>query len=491
VFYKLVEQSQGKLVPMTVLADVIYGLKTGANEFFYLTEEEIGKRGIEQEFWGRFVDGSFVPNYLMKSPTESESVLVNVSHLRLRALQFSKPLEALSGTHAYSYIEEGARRAFNERPTCEQRNPERKENEAESSKLSEEKIITYGWYDLGELPRATVLWPKLSSSSRKRRVFKSEFPVIANDKLYAVYPHNKRLENALAAAANSTIVDFFSEFSSLSYGGFRAPSDLSIYETRKLLVPNVSLLTEEQLERLEAAFVSYSLQRLGSLRQVYGIEQENVICLDKIQPNLRIIDEIIMGELLGLGVQEQLEIYTTVFELAEGRFLKAKSGEITTRATLKDGIDTETFVTMVATDADVIEDVSTINLLHRSLVLDKNPVSVEILPPGKFRGRPKLENTLWGYDLHLGNSKITFTKDEQGRAIYYQAWATIRLQTVLMPLEIDSLVNEAYELLSAIEDLADTVDSYTSKIVDRKLRLVIEARIWNELKERLIDTSVK
>ena len=29
----------------------IFGIKTGANQFFYLTEEEIERRGIEKEFW--------------------------------------------------------------------------------------------------------------------------------------------------------------------------------------------------------------------------------------------------------------------------------------------------------------------------------------------------------------------------------------------------------------------------------------------------------
>ncbi len=130
IFYKLVEQLGEKLVPMTDLAEVKYGLKTGANEFFYLTEKEISKRGLEREFWSRPADNEFLPNYVMKSPTESETVLVDASNLKLRVLLFSRPLDKLINTYAGAYIEEGARRAFNERPTCQQRNPERREREA-------------------------------------------------------------------------------------------------------------------------------------------------------------------------------------------------------------------------------------------------------------------------------------------------------------------------------------------------------------------------
>jgi hypothetical protein len=41
--------------------------------------------------------------------------------------------------------------------------------------------------------------------------------------------------------------------------------------------------------------------------------------------------------------------------------------------------------------------------------------------------------------------------------------ATIRIKTILMPLEIDDLINEANDLLSVMEDLVDTIKSYTSR----------------------------
>lgn len=488
IFYKLVERLKEKLMPLSNLADVRYGLKTGANEFFYLTEDEIRKHGIEEVYWGHYVNGKFLPNYVMKSPTDSETITVDVTNLKQRALLFNQSKEDLAGTKASAYIDYGERMTFNERPTCKARAPESKDKKSDADeKKTQDELITYGWYDVGPQNPTHILWPELSSSSRKRRVFLSQLPVIANSKLYAVHPHDPQFMQALVAAANSTLTDFFSEFVSQSYGGFRAPSNLSINEARKLLIPDVRLLTDEQLKRLEKAFYSYTTRKSGPLRQEYGIEQDNIVYLDKIEPNLRIIDQILMGELLGLTDQEQLEIYITVFELAEGRFLKAKSGEITTRATFKEGIDVETFVTMVITDSDVIEDISTINLLYRNFVLDKNPVSVEILSQEKFRGKPKLEPTLWGYELHLGKSKTSFKKSEYGRALYYQAWAIIRVQTVLLPLEIDSLVNETEELFAAIEDLVDTVENYTSKIRDKKQRMVIENRIWNELQDRLLN----
>jgi hypothetical protein len=41
IFFKILEKGKGKLVPLKEVAEVRFGIKTGANEFFYLTEEEI------------------------------------------------------------------------------------------------------------------------------------------------------------------------------------------------------------------------------------------------------------------------------------------------------------------------------------------------------------------------------------------------------------------------------------------------------------------
>ncbi len=44
IFFKILEKGKDKLVPLKEIADVRFGIKTGANEFFYLTEEEIKRK---------------------------------------------------------------------------------------------------------------------------------------------------------------------------------------------------------------------------------------------------------------------------------------------------------------------------------------------------------------------------------------------------------------------------------------------------------------
>ncbi|MBE0433888.1 SAM-dependent DNA methyltransferase, partial [candidate division WOR-3 bacterium] len=66
IFFRILEKGKDKLVPLKEIADVRFGIKTGANEFFYLTEEQIKKRKIEREFWmHKDEKGEWIPNYVI------------------------------------------------------------------------------------------------------------------------------------------------------------------------------------------------------------------------------------------------------------------------------------------------------------------------------------------------------------------------------------------------------------------------------------------
>ncbi|MBC7262058.1 MAG: SAM-dependent DNA methyltransferase, partial [Chloroflexi bacterium] len=63
IFFTILEKGKGKFVPLKEVAEVRRGFTTGANDFFYLTEEEIKQRGIEREFWmHQDKRGNWVPN---------------------------------------------------------------------------------------------------------------------------------------------------------------------------------------------------------------------------------------------------------------------------------------------------------------------------------------------------------------------------------------------------------------------------------------------
>jgi len=122
IFFRVLEKGKGKLVPLKQIARVRRGFTTGANEFFYLTEEEIKRRGIEREFWmHRDENGKWVPNYVIKSPRECRSIVVKPEDLKYRVLMIHKDKTALKGTNVLRYIQAGERKGFHTRPTCASR----------------------------------------------------------------------------------------------------------------------------------------------------------------------------------------------------------------------------------------------------------------------------------------------------------------------------------------------------------------------------------
>ena len=96
IFFKILEKGKDKLVPLKEIADVRFGIKTGANEFFYLTEEEIEEKGIEKEFWmHKDEDGEWIPNKVIVSPREVNSVVINPEDLSKVVLFINKGKEKL------------------------------------------------------------------------------------------------------------------------------------------------------------------------------------------------------------------------------------------------------------------------------------------------------------------------------------------------------------------------------------------------------------
>jgi len=72
------------------------------------------------------------------------------------------------------------------------------------------------------------------------------------------------------------------------------------------------------------------------------------VSLGKAKPDRRAPDRIVMGEILGLTDDEQLEVYRAVVDLVKSRIEKAKS--VGDRKKTKEGIDIDAFVETVLRD---------------------------------------------------------------------------------------------------------------------------------------------
>jgi hypothetical protein len=311
IFFKILEKGKEKLVPLKEVAKVRFGIKTGANEFFYLTEEEIKRWKIEKEFWmHKDEEGNWVPNYVIKSPRECKSIIVNPKDLKYRVLMIHKDKRELKGTNMLKYIKWGEAKKFNERPTCKSRKR---------------------WYDLGVWEKPDLVW---SDAYNDRYAVYDSQKTWADKRFFYIYVKDKASYNVLVHAyLNSSIIPLIIEIEGITNLGEGAIYT-NVYQLKKLKVPlmsraNLQKKLISQLNRLQN-------RKILSVFKELGASTPEEVSLDKVKPDRRELDKIIMGEILGLTDEEQLEVYRAVIDLVKSRIEKAKS---VGKKKSKEGID--------------------------------------------------------------------------------------------------------------------------------------------------------
>ena len=111
IYWTILDKGKDKLVRLGDVAEVRFGIKTGANEFFYFDDQRIQEWGIEEEFL----------KPVIKSPRECRSILIDPNQLKFKLFMCGEDKADLVGTAALEYIEWGESEGFNRRPSCRAR----------------------------------------------------------------------------------------------------------------------------------------------------------------------------------------------------------------------------------------------------------------------------------------------------------------------------------------------------------------------------------
>jgi methylase of polypeptide subunit release factors len=111
IYWTILEKGKNKLMRLGDIAEVRFGIKTGANEFFYLDAAKIRQWQIEDEFL----------QPVIKSPKECKSILIDPNTLKFKLFVCHKSKAELKGTAALKYIEWGEKQAFRKNPSVANR----------------------------------------------------------------------------------------------------------------------------------------------------------------------------------------------------------------------------------------------------------------------------------------------------------------------------------------------------------------------------------
>jgi type I restriction-modification system DNA methylase subunit len=444
IFFKILEKGKDKLVPLKEIADVRFGIKTGANEFFYLTEEEIKEKGIEKEFWMHKDENSnWVPNYAIKSPQECKSITVKPEILTRRVLLINRDKKQLKGTHILRYLNEGERKGFHKRPTCESRSP---------------------WYNLGNQQPPDGIWFKAFNERVLAPLNRYKF--FSSDRFYAIYLHNKTYKNRLFLYLNSTLSALIVElFGRVNLG--EGALDNMTYEAASMLVVDVSKYNAENGRN----FKSFLERPITSIFDELGAFSVEEVSLDKVKPDRRELDKIIMGDILGLTEDEQLEVYRAVVDLVKSRIEKAKS--VDKKGKIKEGLDIEL---LTKTIKEKLGDKLLGHFYEENILSQKNLKTVKLF---HTTNEIHIKNELFGWRLISGKDYIDCQSEAE--AEYLKIWLESGLDEVKVPKDETYLSKILPELKALKERIDQIISDHISSITSQKLRSKILQKLQGKL----------
>lgn len=293
VFFEILRKCKEKLVPLKSLAKVRFGIKTGANEFFYLSQAEVKKHEIEKKFL----------QPIIFSLKEVQGYRLDRKTLENQAIICDKPKSKLKGTKLLKYLERGEAKEFNKRPTCAQRGKD-------------------SWYILAkDWDYAPLIFP--SKVGERMPVFLND-KIFEDKKLYGVTPKENIDVILLAAILNSTLARMFIEFTCRQLTGAQAIADIDVIVVKNLLVPDFDKISDEIKDKLKRAFEKLLKTSAESVFKEIAPTPEEV-SFEKVKTDRLELDKIIFRDILGLSEKEHLEVYRAVVDLVKSRLEKAKS----------------------------------------------------------------------------------------------------------------------------------------------------------------------
>ena len=267
IYHYIIDQHRGKFVRLGDVALVKRGVITGANRFFFLSEEDIRQWGIEDKFLQQ----------AMTTPQESNSIAVSAVGLPYRAFICHENKNHLSGTKALEYIEWGEERGFHRKSAPAARRL---------------------WYDLGSRDVSQTAINIFVSSTA--RTFLASRPVLFSDNFQIIQAHESDLAR-LCSSMNSSLCQLFINVDGRTNFG-QGVLEIQTYETANLQIVNPELLPEPAASVFNAA--DWDVLTPSAAR--------------------RYIDEAVFGT-LGLTAGEREAVYEGVAELIGNRRRRARS----------------------------------------------------------------------------------------------------------------------------------------------------------------------
>ncbi len=328
IFYVILDKGKGKLVRLEEIAEVRYGIKTGANEFFYLEpirnpiewpvcpvcgrvhKPEEGLVAVRNKAgWEGYIEEEFL-KLIVKSPQETKSIIITKENSKYLLFTCELPKNHLKNTkiHALEYIKWGETKGYPHKKSIQGR---------------------HIWYSLDVKTAPVLLWRAVGE---RYACFLNRDNLAVGERFYLVQPNIEDPE-IFVAVLNSTLDRLLFEAISRELTGSYTVAEVYLPQLRAKFVINPNIFNEKEKHKLIKLLNIIGYRPIKSIFEELGLPKPNRdlsninpedVSLDKVLPDRRELDRIIF-EALGLTEEEQLEVYRAVVELVKARLVKART----------------------------------------------------------------------------------------------------------------------------------------------------------------------
>lgn len=278
IYWEIFEKAGDKLVNLNSIAQVKFGIKSGSNDFFYLTKQQAEEIGIEEDYL----------KPLIKTPRDCPSIHIKSEHLNTVAFWCQKSKKELSGTNALKYIKWGEEQGYSKLPSVQGRQYWYELPNVQSNIL--------WWKSVGE--RYCCFWNPKNYFADQRN-----YPIVCEDDL--VLP--------LLLSLNCTFDRLFLEVGAREMTGAYTIIELSVQAVqRKLTIQPRVLRKDPQWSHISKIFKEMMERPILNLD------------LELQQKDRQEIDQCV-AEIIGLKKNHVDKVYKTLMELVYGRLQKSTS----------------------------------------------------------------------------------------------------------------------------------------------------------------------
>ncbi len=324
IFFQILKHGKGRFTQLKEFADVKFATKTGANDFFFVTditdetsEAELKQYGIlptskkilrlvESGDGGRYAIEAEYLTPLVKSTRDIKSLVIDESITKFRALVVSDEKKVLVGKHVLKYIRTGETKSFGvgpragipaKKPTCANRNP---------------------WYTLDERNKGKFLWFMNITDTHSVPYNPAEY--LADARFYNINPLKSTHDELIFGLLNSMFTFLCAEIWGRQFAGRGIDSiDIKVYEVAQLPFLNPEVVTQEIATKIIS-----NIRNIASRPILPVLEEVS-------QPDRRALDDAVL-EAIGFEDPEERgkvlsELYDAVCKRVESRFERARSSQ--------------------------------------------------------------------------------------------------------------------------------------------------------------------